>query len=57
MGRDGWPRRPLPDRQRFAGAVLFLGLNGCKIQATDLDAALCMLALVVSEMAEAGCAE
>jgi len=44
-------------RSGFVVAVLFLEINGYKFQATEVDAALCTLALAAGEMAEAAYAE
>jgi death-on-curing protein len=44
-------------RAGFVVAVLFLELNGCKFEATEVDAALRTLALAAGEMSEPGYAE
>jgi len=44
-------------RAGFVVAVLFLELNGCRFQATEVDAALRALALAAGEMSEAAYAE
>ncbi|MBN8246308.1 MAG: type II toxin-antitoxin system death-on-curing family toxin [Verrucomicrobia bacterium] len=44
-------------RAGFVVAVLFLELNGCRFQATEVDAALRTLALAAGEMTEAAYAE
>lgn len=44
-------------RAGFVVAVTFLELNGCKFQATEVDAALRTLALAAGELTEGGYAE
>lgn len=44
-------------RAGFVVAVLFLELNGCRFQATEVDAALRTLALAAGEMTEAAYAK
>jgi death-on-curing protein len=44
-------------RAGFVVAVLFLELNGYKFQATEVDAALCTLALAAGRMKEAAYSE
>ena len=39
-------------RTGFVVAVLFLELNGCQFHATEVDAAVCTLALAAGEMTE-----
>jgi death on curing protein len=44
-------------RTGFVVAVIFLELNGCRFQATEVDAALRTLALAAGEMSEAAYAD
>lgn len=44
-------------RTGFVVAVLFLELNGLRFRATEVDAALCTLALAAGEMSETAYAE
>ena len=44
-------------RTGFVIAVIFLELNGCRFQATEVDAALRTLALAAGEMSEAAYAD